>query len=187
MDVPFDFKNQSYDRAKPTALGGELNPFGSHFRMTTLPPEDKQQIHARVIVAGSRKWVNHEFVEAYLKVYLAQFAEVTIITGMAMGPDRFAYEYALKHDIPYEEYPAAWDNHGKSAGSIRNTSMALAGTHLIVFWDGVSKGTKNMIDIATKRGLDVTVILRDLVNEERPKSRYKNISRFDRPTNTRVA
>ena len=187
MSIPFDVRKMSFARSKETALGGELNPAGSHFRMFTLPPETKQQIHARVIVAGSRKWVNHEIVEAYLKVYLEQFAEVTIITGMAMGPDRFAYEYALKNDVPYEEYPADWDTHGKSAGYIRNSSMGLVGTHLIAFWDGVSKGTKNMIDIATKRGMDVTVILRDLTNEERPKSRYKKASRFNRQTNTGVA
>ena len=29
---------------------------------------------------------------------------------------------------------------------------------LIVFWDGKSRGTKNMIDTATKRGLKVAVV-----------------------------
>ncbi len=168
----------SFVRAKPTSAGGEL-AMVSKYRMVRLPDETKQLIHARVIVAGSRKWVNHEIVEAYLKPYLGQFEKVTIISGMAMGPDRFAYDYALKNNIDVEEFPADWDTHGRSAGYIRNAEMAVAGTHLIAFWDGVSKGTKNMIDIATKKGLDVTVVLRDLTNEERPKSRYKKTSRVN--------
>lgn len=168
----------SFARAKPTAAGGEL-AMVSKYRMVRLPDTTKQPIHARVIVAGSRKWVNNEIVEAYLKPYLDQFEKATIISGMAMGPDRFAYDYALKNDIDVEEFPADWDTHGRSAGYIRNTEMAVAGTHLIAFWDGESKGTKNMIDIATKKGLDVTVVLRDLTNEERPKSRYKKTSRVN--------
>ena len=33
--------------------------------------------------------------------------------------------------------------------------MAKYANALIAFWDGKSKGTKHMIDIATKKGLDV--------------------------------
>lgn len=36
--------------------------------------------------------------------------------------------------------------------------MAQYANHLIAFWDGESKGTKNMIDEATKQGLLVDVI-----------------------------
>jgi hypothetical protein len=36
--------------------------------------------------------------------------------------------------------------------------MAEYGDRLLAFWDGRSKGTKNMIDIATKKGILVGVI-----------------------------
>jgi hypothetical protein len=47
---------------------------------------------------------------------------------------------------------------GKSAGYIRNDEMAQYADMLIAFWDGTSKGTKHMIDLANKRGIKVVVI-----------------------------
>ena len=113
----------------------------------------------RLIVAGSRKFQDEYVFERYLLAYLAEYDEITIITGMARGPDIMAYDYAQYHEIPVLEFPADWDKYGKSAGYIRNAEMLKTATHLLAFWDGSSKGTKNMIDIAIKAGLDVTVIL----------------------------
>lgn len=48
---------------------------------------------------------------------------------------------------------ANWEKHGKSAGYKRNQEMANVSTHLIAFWDGKSRGTKHMIDIAKRDGL----------------------------------
>ena len=82
-----------------------------------------------------------------------------IVSGLAKGPDSFGKEWAEINGIPVKEFPADWDKYGKSAGYIRNAEMLKTATHLLAFWDGSSKGTKNMIDIAIKAGLDVTVIL----------------------------
>lgn len=50
----------------------------------------------------------------------------------------------------------------KSAGYIRNKAMAEYAAQetgiLFAFWDGQSKGTKHMIDLAYQYGLDVHVI-----------------------------
>lgn len=50
------------------------------------------------------------------------------------------------------------DSKGKQAGYLRNSQMADEGTHLVAFHNGVSRGTKHMIDLATKKGLIVRVI-----------------------------
>ena len=34
-----------------------------------------------------------------------------------------------------------------------NADMANTGTHLVTFWDGKSKGTKDVVAVAKKKGL----------------------------------
>lgn len=53
---------------------------------------------------------------------------------------------------------AGCEKHGKSAGYKRNQEMANVSTHLIAFWDGKSRGTKHMIDIAKRDGLKSHVV-----------------------------
>lgn len=55
------------------------------------------------------------------------------------------------------EFPADWNAHGKAAGPIRNQQMAQEADVLIAFWDGKSRGTKDMIEKATRAGLDMHV------------------------------
>ena len=50
------------------------------------------------------------------------------------------------------------EKHGKSAGYKRNQEMANVSTHLIAFWDGKSRGTKHMIDIAKRDALKSHVV-----------------------------
>ena len=58
----------------------------------------------------------------------------------------------------FSPFPANWKAHGRAAGPIRNAQMASVSHALIAFWDGKSRETKNMIDTATKRGLQVAVV-----------------------------
>lgn len=43
------------------------------------------------------------------------------------------------------------------AGIMRNAVMADNADALIAYWDGISRGTKNMIDEARKKGLAVRI------------------------------
>lgn len=52
---------------------------------------------------------------------------------------------------------ADWDLDGKSAGFKRNVKMAEYADALVAFWDGSSRGTKHMIDIAKEKGLDIRI------------------------------
>ena len=45
---------------------------------------------------------------------------------------------------------AQWEKHGKSAGVIRNKVLVDDCDKVVVFWDGESPGTKNVISVASK-------------------------------------
>ncbi len=130
----------------------------------------------KLIVAGGREFDDYELLKERLDFYLrdTDLSTVTIIDGCSRGADRLGKRYSeevLGKDT--EKYPAAWDDitvigavikyrkgspYNAAAGNIRNNQMAEIATHLIAFWDGVSRGTKDMIDIASKKGLVVKVI-----------------------------
>lgn len=107
----------------------------------------------RVIVAGGRDFVDYHYLGVYLDEFLAGYIDggsVEIISGGAFGADKLGEDYAEDRNIPIKYFMADWHKHGKSAGPIRNKQMALYANKLICFWDGKSKGTKNMIQEALK-------------------------------------
>lgn len=78
--------------------------------------------------------------------------------GNCRGADKLGENYAYLYGEDAKQFPADWKNYGKSAGYIRNKQMAEYATHLIALWDGQSKGTKSMIDLAKQYGLKVRII-----------------------------
>lgn len=80
-----------------------------------------------------------------------------VISGTAPGADRAGELWAEANGIPILRCPANWDLHGRSAGIIRNTEMAGKADALIALWDGKSKGTYHMINVAQSKGLRVYV------------------------------
>ena len=124
----------------------------------------------KVIVAGNRDFDNGGIFENAMTWLLpsdSDYAEsIEIISGGCTGADALAEIYAKEWDIPLKVFPADWKKYGKYAGPIRNEEMAKYASSdeddwgmLIAFWDGKSRGTKNMIDMAFKYGLDVHVIM----------------------------
>lgn len=113
----------------------------------------------RIIVAGSRKFTDKEFIFDKLDTMLENYEkdDIEFISGMAhTGPDAIIFEYAESRGYPKpKEFPADWDNLGKSAGYVRNVEMAKYGTHAAIFWDGESKGSAHMFDIALQYRLTV--------------------------------
>ena len=112
----------------------------------------------KIIVAGSRSFEDYKFLEHQLDKILKDIPDVTIISGHARGADRLAEKYARSRGFKLEIYPADWKRYGKAAGYRRNEKMAMVADMLIAFWDGVSKGTKHMIEIMRRRNKKVHVI-----------------------------
>lgn len=121
----------------------------------------------KVIVAGGRRFNNYELVCNYLDPLKELIDE--IVEGEAKGADLLGKRYGEDNGIRVKEMPADWSI-GKSAGYKRNTAMAeyIGKGILLAFWDGESKGTKHMIDIATAKGLDVIIVLyaEQILNDE---------------------
>lgn len=123
----------------------------------------------RIIVAGSRTFTDYKrFREVIIDVLKTINYDIDyFITGRCKdGPDDMIYHFCRwDHKFDYKEKKADWDKHAKAAGMMRNIEMAKIATGLIAFWDGKSKGTKQMIDEAIKRGLEVLVIPFDAEDE----------------------
>ena len=115
----------------------------------------------RLIVAGGRHFSNYSLMKQSIEAFIAKYnlTDVMIVSGTASGADQMGERYASYNDLPVEKHPANWTLHAKAAGPIRNREMADVSQGLVAFWDGKSKGTKNMIETATKLGLDVEVVL----------------------------
>jgi hypothetical protein len=108
----------------------------------------------KLIVAGGRDFDNQDLLIRVLNGLAdVEYAdqEISIVTGMARGADRIAYEFAQHHQIHYYPFPADWDRYGKRAGFVRNEAMAKFSDGLLAFWDGQSRGTGHMVN--TMRGL----------------------------------
>ena len=114
----------------------------------------------RVIIAGCRDFADYELLKEKCDFYLQnkKKEDIVIVTGQAFGADALGERYAQKRGFQLETYPAAWKAHGRAAGPIRNAKMASVAHALIAFWDGKSRGTKNMIDTAGKHNLQVAVV-----------------------------
>lgn len=126
----------------------------------------------RIIVAGSRNFNDFKLlfksVEKIQKDIIDKkfedISRVCIVSGTARGADRLEELYAEKIGLHIYRFPADWDGLGKRAGYVRNAEMAKFAVEdgnygvLIAFWNGKSRGTKHMIDLANKYGLKVHVI-----------------------------
>ena len=125
----------------------------------------------RVIIAGSRDFNDFpKLMNSSIKI-LTEISKkrddldrIRIISGTARGADKLGEQYAKIAGYELSKFPADWDGLGKRAGYVRNAEMAKFASEddsygvLIAFWDGQSRGTKHMIDLANRYGLEVHVV-----------------------------
>jgi hypothetical protein len=123
----------------------------------------------RIIVAGGRKFDNYELLKNKLDEFLQDkdLSDVEIVSGRAIGTDRLGERYAEEKGLKCAKFEAEWFKLGKRAGMVRNGEMAKYASEtqngtLFAFWNGESKGTKNMIDQATRKNLNIHIIRYDL-------------------------
>ena len=104
----------------------------------------------RVVVAGSRSYNNYEEFCTVVNRYVrwSGLDDLAFISGDAFaGPDAMIKRYCEEKNIPCFLYKANWDKFGKRAGIIRNCEMRDVCSHLLAFWDKVSRGTAHMVDV----------------------------------------
>lgn len=116
----------------------------------------------RIIIAGSRGFTDYPRLRRCVDEFIADHPtdDVVIVSGGARGADRLGEQYAHERGYKLRIMRADWDRFGKSAGYRRNEQMALIADVLIAFWDGQSRGTRHMIDLAKTHDLDYVLIER---------------------------
>lgn len=113
----------------------------------------------RLLIAGSRDFNDYELLKSEIDKLAKQFINgFEIISGCAKGADKLGEQYAEENNLPVLKYPAQWEQYGKFAGIMRNEQMAKIADMCIVFWNGKSKGTKNMIEKALHYHIPLTVV-----------------------------
>lgn len=112
----------------------------------------------KVIIAGSRTFNDYNLLKKYCNKYLQNQTEIEIVSGTANGADKLGEQYANEFGYKITQFPAKWDKYGKLAGFKRNEDMAKYADSLIAFWDGTSRGTQNMIELAKKYSLPYRII-----------------------------
>lgn len=113
----------------------------------------------KVIIAGGRDFTDQEGLLKSFHEFMQDIPneEITIISGNARGADVIGEWIGKEYGINVIIFKADWETHGKSAGYKRNEVMAGHATHLLAAWDGKSRGTKHMIDIAKRHNLEIKI------------------------------
>jgi|688.fasta_scaffold128790_2 hypothetical protein len=107
----------------------------------------------KIIIAGSRNFNNEELLFQKCGSIISNNLVTEIISGNSKGADQLGEKFAIVNGISVKKFIPNWQFYGRGAGEKRNIEMAKHANGLIAFWDGKSKGTKNMIEIAKKYNL----------------------------------
>ena len=111
----------------------------------------------KTIIAGSRSIFDYNLVCDIINKCPFKHQISEVVSGVCAGVDSLGERWAKENSLPIKQFPANWSL-GKKAGPLRNKDMANYADALVLIWDGKSKGTKHMIDIAEKNGLAVRIV-----------------------------
>lgn len=124
------------------------------------PNGEKERM--RLAIVGSREFTDFDYMEKWVIHTITNDIGITveqIVSGGARGADRLAENFAWKHHIPLQIFPANWNKYGKKAGYLRNIEIVDNSDFVIAFWNGESKGTKMTIDLAKKKLGEENVVI----------------------------
>ncbi len=110
----------------------------------------------KVAIIGSREFKNKDIFELVVSKLL-NLKELTIVTGGATGVDTWAMEFCKKHNIRCDIIRPINPNN-KVYYLFRNIEILTKADVLLIFWNGLSKGTKFVIDYAIARKKKIKVI-----------------------------
>lgn len=108
----------------------------------------------KVAVVGSRNLTITD-----LEKYIPENT-LEIVSGGAKGIDKCAKEFSKAHNIRYTEFRPNYIKYRRYAPLKRNLEIINYADCVIAFWDGLSKGTKFVLDncIALNKPITVYVI-----------------------------
>lgn len=127
----------------------------------------------KVIIAGGRDFDNFEMLKEHCdqKLFLLH-PNIQVVSGRCSsgvhtfttkdgikvyGADGLGEKYAELRGYEVMPFPADWKEWGRQAGPKRNEQMANVGDGAILYWDGISPGTKDMHKRALKHKMKVSI------------------------------
>ena len=130
----------------------------------------------RLSIVGGRDFNDYALLANTIFNSLCPLDFITeIISGGAKGADTLGANFAENNDIPLKVFPAEWDKYGKSAGFIRNQQIVNACDIVLVFWDGISKGTADTISKAKIAKVPTFIVYYDKPKPIIPKTKMKGL------------
>ncbi len=111
----------------------------------------------KLLACGSRDWTDRKTISEHLQAH----RNWMVIEGDAPGADRIAGSVADALGMPHAKLAANWDYYGRAGGPIRNRWMLDLGPDLVLAFHpdlSKSKGTKDCVEEALRRGIKVEVI-----------------------------
>lgn len=117
----------------------------------------------KILVTGDRYWGDRNRIYRELQQFRDGSVDDAdwIIEGAAPGADYAAGMAAEKLGLRHISVPALWKFYGKAAGPLRNGWMLDLEPDLVLAFHGnieQSKGTKDCVTQAEKRGIKVCLI-----------------------------
>lgn len=103
----------------------------------------------RVGIVGSREFPDLEMVREYVR---ALDKDDVVVSGGARGVDLAAEQAAKSAGMRVDIYVPDWRKYGKRAAFLRNRLIVENSDRVVAFWDGVSRGTLNSMDLARELG-----------------------------------
>ena len=80
-----------------------------------------------------------------------------IISGGARGIDASAKTYALEHGLRLTEFLPQYDRFGRGAPLRRNFAIVNCADLVLAFWDGISRGTKHVIELCKNQEIPLRI------------------------------
>ena len=100
----------------------------------------------KIMICGSRTINDESLISEKLNSALAEYPDMILISGGAKGVDSIGEAWAKSHNVQIQQYKPDWKRYGRGAGIVRNKIMVATADLVIIFWDGISNGTKSVID-----------------------------------------
>ncbi len=114
-----------------------------------------------VIIAGSSGFENYTIFENKCNYFLSEKIKthnIVILSGTSYKTYRVINQYSYEHNFITIPFNAEWGKYGENAVNISNEKMINCADAVIAFWDGKSKFTENLIDMAKSKGLPTVVV-----------------------------
>lgn len=102
-----------------------------------------------IAIIGSRTFTDYNILTSFIKKFIDPIFINLIISGGAKGADKLGERFAQENNIETLIFKPNWKL-GKGAGMIRNKDIIENSDLIFVFWNGISKGTKNSFNLAKK-------------------------------------